>query len=161
MKLSAHAVAQRKAELVARLDDLGDVTAEDSGLGGQARDVRIVATAPGLDLPPLATFDYREVFVRAPGGLWELAVYSYEYREVVVGGRRAYHLHDGRFHAHCIDAERPGRDHHYRAPEIDVHEAHEEFARLYLAGTPVSCEDLRPALCARAEGGTGLKVDPN
>lgn len=105
----------------------------------------MVAAAPGLGLPRHATLDYREVFHLTGTVEWELIRYAYEYR-TIVGGRRAYHLHDGRFHAHCVDPRLPRADHHYRAPEIDLFEAHDEFRLLYVAGAVVSCGDLRPAL---------------
>lgn len=120
------------------------MTLESTGRSG-AREVRIVAVAPGSGLPRAATFDYREVYRPAGKALWDLAVYAYEYR-TTDGGRRAYHLHDREFHAHCVDPRDPGRSHHYRATEIDLFEAHDEFRSLYLSQTGVSCGDLRPAL---------------
>lgn len=94
----------------------------------------------------MAVFDYQEIYRRVSGSRWELIGYTYEYRDEVRDGRRAYHLHDGQFHAHCIGPTSERRDHHYRAPEIDVFEAHDEFSRLYAAELPVHCDDLRPAL---------------
>ncbi|MBI2324522.1 MAG: hypothetical protein HYU87_06135 [Chloroflexi bacterium] len=102
-------------------------------------------TAPGYGLPTAATFGYREVF-KVRGGLkWELVLYGYEYR-AVGRGRRAYHFHDQRYHAHCVDPREPARDHHYRSPEVDLFEAHDEFRLLYLSGASVTCDDLRPTL---------------
>lgn len=111
--------------------------------------MRILVRAPGDDLPVTAIFDYEEIYRRLAGSRWQLVGYAYEYRDEVRAGRRAYHLHDGRFHAHCVDPAAGQRDHHYRAPEVDVFEAHDEFTRLYVAELPVRCDDLRPALAAR------------
>jgi len=149
VRLSSHALGQRKATLTAKLEDLGDATVDDTGVGGQTRELRIVAAAPGGDAAKAAVFDYREVYRRARGPAWEMVVYAYEYRDTLSGGRRAYHLHDGIFHAHCVDPTAHGRDHHYRAPEMDVFEAHDEFRGFYVAGLTVRCDDLRPALVRR------------
>lgn len=144
MRLRAHALEQRRATLVAKLDELADVTVDDTGSRAETRLVQMWGAAPGGGLAVLARFEYREAFRRSGPGLWDLTGYEYEYRQGT--GRRAYHLHDAGFHAHCVDARRPRADHHYRAPEIDVFEAHEEFRSLYLSGEPVSCADLRSAL---------------
>lgn len=120
------------------------MTLQSTGRTGM-REMRVVAAAPGFGLPTAATFDYREVFRPISTVGWDLALYAYEYR-TVDGGRRAYHFHHDHFHAHCVDALEPDRDDHYRSPEIDVFEAHDEFRLLYLSGVPVTCGDLRPAL---------------
>lgn len=103
------------------------------------------ANAPGADLPTLASFEYREAFERQQEK-WHLLAYTYEYLDRGHAGRRAYHWHDASFHAHCVDPRTPRRDHHFRAPPIDVFEAHDEFARIYLSGEQVTCDDLRPPL---------------
>ncbi len=123
---------------------MGEVSYQSTGRTG-IREIRVVGTAPGYGLPPAATFDYREAYRAARGTGWDLVLYSYEYR-TIDGGRRAYHLHDQRFHAHCVDPRDPERDHHYRSPEIDLFEAHDEFRHSYVSGMTVSCDDLRPAL---------------
>lgn len=119
---------------------------EDGGSRKEVRDVRLRVIAPGAGLAAIAAIDLREVFRRAGSSAWELVLYSYEYRERPGPGRRAYHLHGGRFHAHCVDPAAPSRDHHFRATEVDVFEAHAEFARLYLSAVRVTCDDLRAAL---------------
>ena len=149
--LDDHAFEQRKATLIAKLDDLGDVTGEDSGARTGMRRLELVASAPGAELDPLAEFEYTELFRRTPTGRWAPVRYAYEYRERPAPGRRAYHWHDDRFHAHCLDRERPDRDHHFRATEVDIFEAHEEFVRLHASSDKVTCEDLRPALREGAE----------
>lgn len=144
--LDDRAFSQRKATLVAKLDDLGDVTVDDIGSRTGHRRLDLVAIAPGGEVTPLAEFSYRERFVRSARGRWELARYAYEYRELPGPGRRAYHFHDDHFHAHCFDERRPDRDHHFRAAEVDVFEAHDEFARIYVSAEKATCEDLSPAL---------------
>lgn len=109
-----------------------------------------MAIAPGGELATLAVFDHEEAYRRASASLWELVGYSYEYRDATNGGRRAYHLHDARFHTHCVDPAFPRRAHHFRAPEVDVFEAHDEFSRLYAARISVRCDDLRLALPGRS-----------
>lgn len=145
MKLSSQALGQRKANLIAKLDDLGDVSSDET-LRGLVRGLRIVAVAPGAELPAEAHFEYEEAFRKRGAQAWELVAYAYEYRVAKVSGRRAYHLHDGQFHAHCLDPLHPSGDHHYRSAQVGLFEAHDEFSRLYLAGTPVTCDDLRPPL---------------
>lgn len=108
--------------------------------------MRLSVIAPGTGLAAIAAIDLREVFRRAGSLAWELVLYSYEYRERPGPGRRAYHLHGGRYHAHCVDPAAPTRDHHYRGTEVDAFEAHAEFARLYLSAVRVTCDDLRAAL---------------
>ena len=144
--LDDHAFEQRKATLIAKLDDLGDVNSDDSGARTETRRLELVAAVPGGGLEALAELDYVEFFRRTPAGRWVPVRYAYEYREQPGPGRRAYHWHDERFHAHCVDRGRPQRDHHFRATEVDVFEAHDEFVRIYAAGEPVTCDDLRPAL---------------
>ena len=141
---------------------------EDGGSRTELRDVRLSVIAPGAGLAAIAVIDLREVFRRAGSAAWELLLYSYEYRERPGPGRRAYHLHGGSFHAHCVDPAAPSRDRHYygaarrssrtvtatrsgavttyRATEVDAFEAHAEFARLYLSAVRVTCDDLRAAL---------------
>lgn len=149
MRLAPHALEQRKSRLVAKLTRLGEVTIDDTGSRAGTRIVRVSALAPGGGLPALASFEYREAFRGgAARGPWEVVGYAYEYRQLSGPGRRAYHLHGEGFHAHCLDPREPRRGHHYRASEIDLFEAHDEFRRLYLRGDPVSCDDLRPALDA-------------
>lgn len=126
------------------MSELGEVTLESTGRTG-TREIRIIGTAPGYGLATSATFDYRELFQAVDRVTWELIRYTYEYR-TADGGRRGYHLHDVGFHAHCVDPREPRGDHHYRAPEIDLFEAHDEFRLLYVTGTPVSCRDLRPVI---------------
>lgn len=139
------AFQQRLTTLTAILEDLGDVAVQDTRRGARARAISLAVSAPGLGLPTTAVFHYEEAFERIRSG-WTLRRYTYEYREVPGPGRRAHHWHDDVFHMHCVDARHPARDHHYRGYEVDVFEAHEEFARSYASGERVNCAGLRPPL---------------
>jgi hypothetical protein len=142
--LDEHQVEQRRATIAAKLEDLGDVTALDSPRARRRRLIDLRAVAPGADLPALALFQYREVFERHADS-WQLIAYAYEFHDRGRGGRRAYHWHDDSFHAHCLEPDARGTS-HYRAVPLEVFEAHDEFARIYLSGGPIRCGDLRPAL---------------
>lgn len=134
---------RRKQRLISMLDPRGDLEVEESE-GAATRKLRFLVSAPGHELPVEAIFDYGERFVRA-GSRWRIAGYRYEYREQPGPGRLAYHWHDDRFHAHCVDAARSGGDRHFRAHEVTVFEAHGEFAALCARGARVTCAHLRPA----------------
>jgi hypothetical protein len=140
--LDDHQVEQRKAAVAPKLEDLGDLTVSDVPRARHRRLIEQRAGAPGADLPELARFEYREVFERR-GNAWQLLAYAHEF--LANGGRRAYHWHDGSFHAHCVGpGARAGR--HYRAVPMDAFEAHDELARIYLSGAQIRCDDLRPML---------------
>ena len=143
--LDDHQVEQRKATLVAKLEALGDVAITDTSRPRLRRLVEWRADAPGADLPALATFLYREAFQRTRKQ-WRLVAYAYEYLARARVGRRAYHWHDDSVHAHCVDSRGIGEGIHYRAVQLDVFEAHDEFARLYLGDQRVRCDDLRVEL---------------
>lgn len=136
---------RRKATLGAKLEALGDVTISDVPRARRRRVVEVRADAPGADLPRLASFEYREAFERLRDR-WRLLAYAYEYLDRARVGRRAYHWHDMSFHAHCLEPQGRSGDRHYRALPMDVFEAHEELARIYLSGEGSTCGDLRPFL---------------
>ena len=143
--LDDHQVEQRTATLVAKLEAVGDVTVSDVPRARQHRLIEVRADAPGLDLPPLASFEYREAYERRRDR-WHLIAYAYQLLDRAHGGRRAYHWHDASFHAHCVEPRRRSDGHHFRAVPMDVFEAHHEFARTYLGDDPIRCDDLRPML---------------
>ena len=143
--LDEHKVEQRKATLRTKLERLGDATEGDRPRSRGRRLIELRADAPGLGLPAIASFLYRELLEPA-AGQWRLAAYAYELLDRERGGRRAYHWHDDSYHAHCVEPGAATAARHYRAIPVDVFEAHEEFARLYLSESPVSCADLRPLL---------------
>ena len=143
-----HAFEQRKATIVAILDDDGDVTVADTGKAAPERAIRFELDAPRRPLAALGRFRYRETFSRDAAG-WMLSSYAYDYLDLERGGRRAYHRHDlpGRhavLHEHCRPpAGRPSVS-HFRAYQVDLLEAHDEFARLFASETPIDCTGLRP-----------------
>lgn len=145
LALDDHQIEQRIATLVAKLEAVGDVTVSDVPRARSRRLIEVRADAPGVGLPTLASFEYREAFERQLA-TWRFLAYAYEYLDRAASGRRAYHWHDDSFHAHCVDPRAPRRAHHYRASAMVVFEAHEEFARIYLSDGRVHCDDLRPAL---------------
>lgn len=126
------------------LDRAGDLEIEEDETAA-VREFQLIVTAPGHELPRAATFGYSERFEH-DRSLWRLTRYLYEYREDPPPGRLAYHWHDDSLHAHCVERGGTAADHHYRAHEVTLFEAHEEFARLYIRGERVRCESLRPAL---------------
>ena len=143
-----HAFEQRKATIVAILDRLGDLIVIDGGKAAPERAVRFELDAPRRPLPAFGRFRYGEVF-RRDGVGWSLTSYTYDYLDVEHGGRLAYHWHSlpGRLavhHLHCRPpAGRPSIS-HFRAYEVDLFEAHDEFTRLLASGTPIDCTGLRP-----------------
>lgn len=143
--LDDHQVEQRKARLVAKLEAIGDVTVSDVPRARRRRLIEVRADAPGLDLPPLASFEYREAYDHHRDR-WHRIAYAYEFLDRAHGGRRAYHWHDASFHAHCVEPQRRPAHPHFRAVPMEVFEAHDEFARIYLSGGPIRCDDLRPLL---------------
>lgn len=146
--LGLHRFEQRKATILAIMDDLGDATLIDIGRDRRLRQIRVETRAPGHGLPTQARFVYVEWFQRVPRG-WRLLRYQYDYLDPRHGGRFAYHWHSVRrrrdvHHAHCEERLGAPADEHYRSYEVDLLEAHEEFARVYAADQPVDCSGLRP-----------------
>ncbi len=152
-----HAFEQRKATIVAILDRLGDVTIDDTGKSAPGRAIRFALDAPRRPLSALGRFRYREVF-RRDGDGWILMSYTYDYLDLERGGRRAYHWHDlpgrsGVFHEHCRPpGDRPSIS-HFRSYDVDLFEAHEEFAMSYASETAIDCAGLRPLRPAAEEVG--------
>ncbi len=143
-----HAFEQHKARVSAILDDLGDIRMEDSRSQDGIRRFEIEVDAPRPPLEARARFRYLEWW-RRDGRGWRLAKYQYDYIDRVHGSRRAYHRHNlpgapNALHIHC---ERPNETRatpHFRAYEVDLIEAHEEFTAHYASGRPVDCAGLRP-----------------
>lgn len=147
--LGEHAFEQRKATIIAVLDSLGDLEVEDAGKAGSRRHLGFRAEAPGSGLSTEALFRYEEWFRRDGAGAWALAKYQYDYVDLGRGARLAYHRHaigplSDVIHAHCEAPDRPPAADHFRAYELDLLEAHEEFVRLYAAEEPIDCRGLRP-----------------
>lgn len=146
--LALHRFEQRRASVLAILDHLGDVEVIDSGRGRRYRLLRFEVAAPGLGLAIEGTFIYAEWYQRVTRG-WRLTRYHYDYLDRRHGGRLGYHWHSLTrrspvFHAHCEHRLGVRTVDHYRAYEVDLLEAHQEFARLYARGESISCSGFRP-----------------
>lgn len=143
-----HAFEQRKATALAILDDLGPTHDEDSGKLSEIRRFGVELDAPGAPFEPLARFRYFEWWTRDGRG-WLRGRYQYDYFDRSARGRLAYHRHDlpggsNELHLHCEPSGGRRLARHFRAYEVDLLEAHEEFAALYLGGRPIDCAGLRP-----------------
>lgn len=143
-----HAFEQRKATVLAVLDDLAPASVDDSGRRAEVRRFRVELDVPEAPSAAEARFRYLEWWARDGRG-WRLAKYQYDYFDRVRGGRLAYHRHDlaggsDVFHVHCERSGRPRAARHFRSYEVDLLEAHEEFAGLYLGGRTIDCTGLRP-----------------
>lgn len=150
-----HAFEQRKATVTAILDDLAPISHDDGGKFEDIRRLEIELETPDPPLAARARFRYLEWWSRDGRG-WRLAKYQYDYFDLIHRSRLAYHRHNlpGAAdipHSHC---EPPGRSpsaSHFRAYEVDLLEAHEEFAALYASDRVLDCAGLRP-LHATQEG---------
>ena len=150
-----HAFEQRKATVKTILDDLGPARDEDGGRRNDVRRLEVGVDVPEAPFAARARFRYLEWWIRDGRG-WRLTKYQYEYLDLVHQSRLAYHRHDlpgapDVFHIHCEPPGGPPLARHFRAYEVDLLEAHEEFALLYASGQPIVCAGLRP-LHATQEG---------
>jgi hypothetical protein len=149
-----HAFEQHKARVSAILDDLGDVRVEDSGRRDSTRHFEAEVEAPRPPLTARARFRYLEWWVRDGHG-WRRTKYQYDYIDLIEpGGRLAYHRHDlpgaqDVLHSHCKAAGIPPPVPHFRAYEVDLLEAHEEFAAVYASGRAIECAGLRPLMATQ------------
>ena len=145
--LSPHAFEQHQADLLARFDRLGRTTLGTAGK--RHRKLTFDVYVPGVPgLADSAHFHYEEWFRRSSKG-WLRIRYNYNYRDLVRGGWRGYHLHplDGHGpepvpHAKCVEPNGDGAHNHYDAYEVDLRAAHDEFETLYAMDTPIECEGL-------------------
>ncbi|MGZ8761178.1 MAG: hypothetical protein ACXWXV_11505 [Aeromicrobium sp.] len=143
-----HAFEQHKARVSAILDDLGDIRVEDSAKRATIRRFEIEADAPRPPLTARVRFRYLEWWSRDGRG-WQLGRYQYDYFDRVERGRLAYHRHNlpgapDLHHVHCEPSGGRPLARHFRAYEVDLLEAHEEFAALYASGRAIDCAGLRP-----------------
>lgn len=143
-----HAFEQHKARVSAILDDLGDVRVEDSGRPHDIRHLEIEVDAPRQPLTARARFRYLEWW-RRDGRGWGIAKYQYDYIDLVDRGRLAFHRHDLADatdvpHQHCQPSGGRPSTRHFRAYEVDLLEAHDEFSALYASGQVIDCAGLRP-----------------
>lgn len=150
--LTGGELRRRRDRLTDYLDAWGDLRVDDLGGAGNRRLLQFALEAPGGSLPIEVKSMYREYYSRGRDGDWDIAKYSYEYLDVARTKRFAYHLHNlgtRRLvpHAHCEAATNLPDDedtHHFRAVELDLREAHEEFMRLWASDTEPDCRTLRP-----------------
>jgi len=145
-----HRFEQRKATILKALDHLGEVSLVDSGRARRDRKLRFVVAAPGNGLADEAAFMYAEWYQRVARG-WRLTRYQYDYLDRRNGARVAYHWHSLTrrspiYHAHCEERLGAATNPHYRAYELDLLEAHEEFVTLYAADESIDCSTLRPLM---------------
>ena len=150
-----HALEQHKARVSAILDDLGDIRVEDSGTRDSIRRFEIEVDAPRPPLTGRARFRYLEWWTRDGRG-WQRGRYQYDYFNRVHRSRLAYHRHNlpgaaDILHSHCEPPGKPLSASRFRAYEVDLLEAHEEFTALYASGRVIDCAGLRP-LHATQEG---------
>lgn len=146
--IGQHRFEQRKTTVLTVLDHLGEVEVIDSGRARRDRRLRFAVAAPGHGLPDEAGFVYVEWYQRVSRG-WRLIRYQYDYFDRRRGGRFAYHWHALRrraavHHAHCEETFGAAVSPHYRAYELSLLEAHEEFVALYAADASIDCSALRP-----------------
>jgi hypothetical protein len=143
---------RRRDRLADYLDAWGDLRVDDLGSGGRLRLLQFALEAPGESLPIEVKAVYREYYRRRRDGDWVIVKYTHEYLDLSRMTRLAYHLHDLGTrrrvpHAHCDAATKLPLDedaHHFRAVELDLREAHEEFMRLWASDTEPDCRTLRP-----------------
>ncbi len=146
--LGLHRFEQRKTTILTVLDHIGEAILVDSGRSERDRLLRFEVQAPGHGLTIDATFIYVEWFHRVARG-WRMTRYQYDYLDRHRHGRLAYHWHSvtrrrGVHHVHCEERLGATPSEHFRAYEVDLLEAHDEFVGLYAAGTAIDCSGLRP-----------------
>jgi hypothetical protein len=155
-------VNARKTKLADHLDHFGDVRVTDLGERQSIRSIQWMVEAPGVPgVSDEVIGLYREVYV-LDGTDWLISKYTYEYLDKIHNMRLAYHMHPLRAggplvaHAHCgvLDLSQLGGeeiDHnHFRAVEVDLREANDEFMTLYASGEPPPCNSMRPLTVPRS-----------
>ena len=143
-----HAFEQRTATILAILDDLGSPSLDDTGKADALRRFHVEVDIGEAPLAIQARFRYLEWWSRDGRG-WRLTKYQYDYFDRVHRSRLAYHRHHlagepDVLHIHCEPSGKPPSARHFRAYEVDLLEAHEEFAALYVSGRATDCAGLRP-----------------
>jgi len=157
VSLSDGQVRTRFERLTTFLDHWGDVEAFDLGRNQPVRLLEFRLSGPGAELAPEIQGLYREYYRREVRGDWAIAKYTYEYLDLLRGWRLGYHLHslsgtERVPHAHCERADtipETERSGHLRAHEFDLREAHQEFIRLWAAGTAPDCSRFLPLAIQR------------
>ncbi len=152
--LSDGEVSRRFDRLEDYLDAWGDLILVDIGRNTDRRLLEFRLEAPGWDLPTEVRTQYREYYQR-DGASWNIEKYTYEYHDLRVKQRLAFHLHDlGSSamvpHAHCGSDDQDVEAHaHLRAIPYDLREAHSIFMKLYAADEPPPCRSYLPLEIAR------------
>ena len=132
------------------LDDLAPISHDDSGKLEDVRRLEIDLVTPDPPLVVRGRFRYVEWWSRDGVG-WRRFKYQYDYIDVMNRSRLAYHRHDlpgapDTLHIHCKSPGSPSLEPHFRAYEVDLLEAHEEFAAVYASGRAIDCAGLRPLI---------------
>lgn len=147
--LSDRGFEHRLSAIQGTLSGWGEVLPWEDERRASSRGLRVRVALPGYDLPLQATMVFVERYRRA-GARWDLVRYQYDYHfEPRPSGRKAYHWHDGSFHIHCHDPQRPGVE-HYRGFAVDLLEGAREFAEIYSRGE-ASCLGLHPLLYGKRQ----------
>ena len=162
--LTSGQLSTRLAKLTDHLDYFGDVRVTDHGERQPRRRIEWFLAAPGVPgVHDEVVGLYRETYDR-DGADWRIAKYTYEYLDKLHQRRLAYHLHPMASggplvpHAHCgvLEVsvlemsvfEEEDRD-HFRATEVDLTEANDEFMTLYASGLAPDCHRFRPLAVPR------------
>ncbi len=143
-----NAFEQRTATILTILDDLGPPSLEDTGKADALRRFQVEVDVAEAPFSTDARFRYLEWWSRDRRG-WRRIRYQYDYFDRIHRSRLAYHRHDlagqpDLPHIHCEPSGRPASAPHFRSYEVDLLEAHEEFAALYASGQAIDCAGLRP-----------------
>lgn len=162
--LDAGQLNARVSRVIDYLDHFGDVRVTDDGARRQRRRIEWLLAAPGEpDAVDQVVGLYREYYDRHVEA-WVLAKYTYDYLDKVHSRRFAYHMHPLTVggppipHAHCdvLDVSvTQGVDEdqgHFRATEVELMEANQEFMAIYASGHPPDCAGLRPLQIRRDWG---------
>ena len=147
--LSDGQLRSRMDKLSKHLDNWGDV--EIQVVGRRVRMVEFRVSSPGYPCAEEAQSLFREYY-RWESDEWQIAKYTYEYRDVRRGTRLAYHLHplggtELVPHAHCGSGEEPDEGDlddgdHRRATVYELIEANAIFMRLYSADLDPDCSSF-------------------
>lgn len=144
--LPASGFSQQTDEVVKQLSYLTDEAVEvGDDEGDPIRNISFLVAVPDPAVGATTTFDYREEFRRVTGG-WMRTRYVYELRvsdpwSDDLNRRRAHHEHDPwKIHQHCHRKSEP--DVHYADVERLLQAVHQDFVKLYAAGSPINCAGL-------------------
>ena len=106
--------------------------------------VLITVDHPGWGTPTSAHMKFVESWLLERGS-WSLIKFEYDLFLEPGPGRLGFHSHDGTYHTHCVDPERPNDDHHYLGSSIDIFDAFGRFTQALTGAYPITCKGLTPA----------------